>query len=221
MIATRADPLVDTPDAARPLRGIRILSIEQYGAGPFATLVLADLGAEVIKIEQPGTGDPMREWGREKPHGKSLWWPVVGRNKKSVTLDLRTPEGQRIARDRRQHHRVGGGVEGERDEAIGIDLRRKDRMRPGLRCSDADKAGAGAEIEQPAAAHPFRVVAEVMRQYQSTSPRPGPVGRAAAGFEAPQARSRMCRVQDDVRQPRHRPQQQVAADEVFYPVTGC
>jgi len=71
----------------------------QLLAGPFCGQLLADFGAEVIKCEQPGVGDPMRQWGREKPHGKSLWWPVVGRNKKSVTLNLRTPEGQEMVRE--------------------------------------------------------------------------------------------------------------------------
>src|SRR5690242_12332561 len=70
----------------------------QLLAGPFCGQLLADFGAEVIKIEPPGVGDPMREWGREKAHGKSLWWPVVARNKKSITLNLREPEGQDIAR---------------------------------------------------------------------------------------------------------------------------
>lgn len=64
-------------------------------AGPFCGQLMADHGAEVIKVEQPGTGDPMREWGRTEP----LWWPVVARNKKSVTLNLRVPEGQAILKD--------------------------------------------------------------------------------------------------------------------------
>ncbi len=81
------------------LAGLRVVEMGVLLAGPFCGQILADFGAEVIKIEQPGTGDPMREWGREKPHGKSLWWPVVARNKKSVTLNLRTPEGQQLARD--------------------------------------------------------------------------------------------------------------------------
>ena len=68
-------------------------------AGPFCGQLLGDFGAEVIKLEPPGQGDPMREWGREKSHGMSLWWPVVARNKKSVTLNLREAEGQAIARE--------------------------------------------------------------------------------------------------------------------------
>jgi len=82
-----------------PLTDLRVLEMGQLLAGPFCGQLLADFGAEVIKCEQPGVGDPMRQWGREKPHGKSLWWPVVARNKKSVTLNLRTPEGQEIVRD--------------------------------------------------------------------------------------------------------------------------
>ena len=82
-----------------PLSDLRVLEMGQLLAGPFCGQLLADFGAEVIKCEQPDVGDPMRQWGREKPHGKSLWWPVVGRNKKSVTLNLRTPEGQEMVRE--------------------------------------------------------------------------------------------------------------------------
>jgi formyl-CoA transferase len=88
-----------TSDRQGPLTDLRVLEMGQLLAGPFCGQLLADFGAEVIKFEQPGIGDPMRQWGREKPHGKSLWWPVVARNKMSVTLNLRTPEGQQIVRD--------------------------------------------------------------------------------------------------------------------------
>jgi formyl-CoA transferase len=75
-----------------------VIEIGQLLAGPFCGQLLGDFGAEVIKLEDPGRGDPMRQWGREKPHGKSLWWPVVARNKKSVTCNLRTPQGQDLVR---------------------------------------------------------------------------------------------------------------------------
>jgi len=81
-----------------PLGDIRVVELGQLLAGPFCGQLLGDFGAEVIKVEDPGKGDPMRQWGREKPHGKSLWWPVVARNKKSVTCDLRTQEGQDLVR---------------------------------------------------------------------------------------------------------------------------
>ena len=80
------------------LGDLRVLEMGQLLAGPFCGQLLADFGAEVIKIEAPGIGDPMRQWGREKPHGKSLWWPVVARNKKSLTLNLREKDGQDIVR---------------------------------------------------------------------------------------------------------------------------
>ena len=83
---------------AGPLSDIRVLETGTLLAGPFAGQLLGDFGAEVIKLEDPGKGDPMREWGREKPHGQSLWWPVVARNKKSVTCNLRTPAGQDLVR---------------------------------------------------------------------------------------------------------------------------
>jgi formyl-CoA transferase len=82
--------------AAPLLATLRILELGHYIAAPFATRVLADLGADVIKVEPPGEGDPVRTWGAPLD-GKSLWWSVHGRNKRSVTLDLRRPEGQALA----------------------------------------------------------------------------------------------------------------------------
>ena len=86
------------PPRQGPLTDLRVLEMGQLLAGPFCAQLLGDFGAEVTKIEPPGTGDPMRQWGSEKGHGKSLWFPVVARNKRSVTLNLRTPEGQEIVR---------------------------------------------------------------------------------------------------------------------------
>jgi len=81
-----------------PLDDLRVIELGALIAGPFCGQLLGDFGAEVIKVEDPGVGDPMRQWGQEKPYGTSLWWPVVARNKKSVTADLRTVEGQDIVR---------------------------------------------------------------------------------------------------------------------------
>ena len=58
-----------------PLDDLRVVEFGQLLAGPFCGQLLGDFGAEVIKVEDPGHGDPMRQWGREKPHGMSLWWP--------------------------------------------------------------------------------------------------------------------------------------------------
>lgn len=82
---------------AEPLREIRVLEMGQLIAGPFAAKMLAEFGAEVIKIEPPVKGDPLRKW-RLLHDGTSVWWHVQSRNKKSVTLDLRQEEGQAIVR---------------------------------------------------------------------------------------------------------------------------
>jgi len=82
-----------------PLKDLKVVEMGTLIAGPFCGQILGDFGAEVIKIEDPKTGDPMRQWGRSLPKGLSPWWPVIGRNKKSVGLDLRTPEGRTIAED--------------------------------------------------------------------------------------------------------------------------
>lgn len=81
-----------------PLSDLVVIEMGTLIAGPFCGQILGDFGAEVIKLEDPRVGDPMRQWGRSLPKGLSPWWPVIGRNKKSVGLDLRTPEGQEIAR---------------------------------------------------------------------------------------------------------------------------
>lgn len=86
-----------------PLDDVRVIEMGQLLAGPFASQILGDFGAEIIKVEPPGEGDPMRQWGREKPYGKSLWWPVIARNKKSVTLNLRTEAGQATLRELVRH----------------------------------------------------------------------------------------------------------------------
>jgi formyl-CoA transferase len=80
---------------AGPLAGLRVIEMGQLIAGPFCGQLLGDMGADVIKIEPPGSGDPMRRWGRGDP---PLWWEVIARNKRSVSADLRQPEGQSLAR---------------------------------------------------------------------------------------------------------------------------
>ena len=87
-----------TPKNGGPLADLVVIEMGSLIAGPFAGQIFGDFGAEVIKIEDPKVGDPMRQWGRSLPKGHSPWWPVIGRNKKSVGLDLRTAEGQAIAR---------------------------------------------------------------------------------------------------------------------------
>jgi crotonobetainyl-CoA:carnitine CoA-transferase CaiB-like acyl-CoA transferase len=89
------DAKTSTKPMQATLAGLRILELGHFIAAPFCTRLLADLGADVIKIE-PRTGDPVRQWG-EMIDGHSLWWSISGRNKKSVTLDLKSPKGREIA----------------------------------------------------------------------------------------------------------------------------
>src|ERR1700761_7509065 len=87
-----------TAPGSLPLAGVRVIEFGQLVAGPFCGQLLGAFGAEVIKVEDAVRGDPMREWGRERADGESLWWPVISRNKKCVTVNLRTPAGQQVAR---------------------------------------------------------------------------------------------------------------------------
>ena len=89
------NPLAGLQEGA--LRGVRVVEMGQLIAGPFAGKTLGEFGAEVIKIEAPGAGDPLRNWRLIK-EGTSVWWQVQSRNKKSVALDLRQPQGQDLAR---------------------------------------------------------------------------------------------------------------------------
>ncbi|BCB71575.1 CoA transferase [Vreelandella aquamarina] len=89
---------MNAPEARQlPLQGLKVLELGQLIAGPFATKLLGEFGADVIKIEPPGTGDPLRKW-RMIEDGTSLWWHVQTRNKRSVALDLRSEEGQKLVR---------------------------------------------------------------------------------------------------------------------------
>ena len=85
------------PTGVLPLQGVKVVELGQLIAGPFAGKTLGDFGAEVIKVEPPGEGDPLRTW-RKLYQGTSVWWQVQSRNKQSVVLDLRHPKGQEIAR---------------------------------------------------------------------------------------------------------------------------
>ena len=87
----------DAPLHDGPLAGLKVLELGQLIAGPFAGKTLADFGATVIKVEPPGSGDPLRQW-RLLHEGESVWWQVQSRNKQSITLDLREPADRALAR---------------------------------------------------------------------------------------------------------------------------
>jgi formyl-CoA transferase len=108
-----SEPLISdpsgTPSSERTpaaLDGVRVLEVGSLIAGPFAGRLLAELGAEVIKIEAPDRPDPLREWGVERHHGRTLWWSVQSRNKHLATLDLRREQGQRLFCDLAAHSDV-------------------------------------------------------------------------------------------------------------------
>ncbi|MEQ8557641.1 MAG: CoA transferase [Henriciella sp.] len=86
-------------DLKPPLAGLRVIELGQLIAGPFCGQLLGDFGAEVIKIEAPDAPDPARGWGAAKVNGQSLFWPIIARNKKSLTLNLRTEKGQSILKE--------------------------------------------------------------------------------------------------------------------------
>jgi formyl-CoA transferase len=95
--------MTDTTHAPSPaippsaLAGLKVVELGQLIAGPFAAKTLAEFGADVVKIEPPGSGDPLRQW-RMLKDGTSVWWQVQSRNKRSVALDLRNPDGQAVVR---------------------------------------------------------------------------------------------------------------------------
>jgi formyl-CoA transferase len=94
--ALASSPTARPTDGPGPLAGVRVIELGMLLAGPFAGRLLGDMGAEIIKIESPGQPDPLREWGKARYQGRSLWWPVQSRNKKCCTLNLRLERGQEL-----------------------------------------------------------------------------------------------------------------------------
>lgn len=135
-----------------PLAGFRILSAEQYGAGPYGTMFLAQLGAEVIKIEPPakggsGGGDTARAVG---PHflrkGESLYFQAFNLNKRSLTLDLRTEDGQKIFHDLvKQSHAVANNMRGDLPKALGLDYEALKDINPAIVCAHLSAYGRDNE----------------------------------------------------------------------------
>ena len=90
--------MTETSISAPPLSGLRVLDLSRVLAGPFCTMMLGDLGADVIKVEKPGTGDDTREWGPPFAGGESAYYLSVNRNKKSITVNFKSETGRRIIR---------------------------------------------------------------------------------------------------------------------------
>lgn len=119
-----------------PLAGFRVLSAEQYGAGPYGTMLLAQLGAEVIKIEPPQAGDTARAVG---PHflreGESVFFQTFNLNKRSLTLDLRTPQGQEIFRKlAADSHVVANNMRGDLPVKLGLTYAALNDINPAIVC---------------------------------------------------------------------------------------
>lgn len=142
--------------AGGPLAGVRVLELGSLLAGPFAGRILGDFGATVIKVEQPGSGDPLREWGHSVD-GRSVWWPVQSRNKKLITLDLRRPRGR----------------------ALGLELvSRCDVLLENFRPGTLERWGLGPDVLL--SANPGLVIARVSG-YGQTGPYSDRAGFASAG----------------------------------------
>ena len=97
LVETPLSPMPAPTELSQTLSGLRVLEIGHFVAAPFCTRLLADLGADVIKIEPPG-GDPVRQWG-EQINGRSLWWSIHGRNKRSLGLNLKASGARKIVLD--------------------------------------------------------------------------------------------------------------------------
>ena len=138
--------------STRPLDGLRVVDAATLAAGPMVATALGEFGAEVIKVEQPGAGDPMRTWGARRD-GIGLVWKSVSRNKRCVTLDLRPADGPGAVppaarRQRRAHRRHPA----ERAGAVGARLRVGARRHPQLVMLHVTGYGRGGPGKRPARA---------------------------------------------------------------------
>ena len=126
-----------------PLAGVRVLAVEQYGAGPFGSMLLGDLGAEVIKIEPPGTGEMARDVGPYfMEDGSSQFFQSFNRNKRSVTLNLKTPEGRTIfERLVADADAVLNNLRGTQPEKLGIDYASLSAINPAIVCAHLSAYG--------------------------------------------------------------------------------
>ncbi len=136
-----------TAQSPPPLAGIRIVAVEQYGAGPYATLYLADMGADIIKIEDPGAGGDI---GRYVPPGQSgtdsLFFDTFNRSKRSLALDLKTPGGRRVfERLVGRSHAVFNNLRGDLPERMGLTYETLGRINPAVVCASLSAYGRTGE----------------------------------------------------------------------------
>jgi crotonobetainyl-CoA:carnitine CoA-transferase CaiB-like acyl-CoA transferase len=135
------------------LEGLRVVTVSQFGAGPFGTQLLADLGAEVIKIEDPAVGgDVSRQVGPDAADGDSLYFQAFNRGKKSLALDLEHPDGQAVLRDlARVSHAVYNNLRGDLPARLGLTYAALRDVNPALVCCSLSGFGAtGPRAAEPA-----------------------------------------------------------------------
>jgi len=165
-----------------PLKGLRVIDLTQDFAGPFCTMVLSDLGAEVIKVERPGSGDETRAWGPPFVKGLSYYFLSLNRGKKSLTLDLKTPEAQKIIRQLAQDSDIL--VESFRPGTLAqynLDYARLRRVNKALvYCSISGFGQTGPYRDRPG----YDIVAFAMSGIMSTT---GEEGRASIRVSIPAA----------------------------------
>lgn len=104
--AVAAEAVARDMSGPGPLAGVRVIELGMLLAGPFTGRLLGDMGAEIVKVEPPGQPDPLRNWGHARYEGRALWWPVQSRNKKCITLNLRTERGQELLLELVKHSDV-------------------------------------------------------------------------------------------------------------------
>lgn len=139
--------------ARAPLDGVRILAVSQFGAGPFGTTVLADLGAEVIKIEDPGVGGDISRYVPPYTADRdSLYFQSFNRGKKSLTLNLRHPDGQAVLHDLvRVSDALFNNVRGDQPKALGLTYAQLKDVNPRLVCCSLSGFGStGPQAAEPA-----------------------------------------------------------------------
>ncbi len=155
-MTTTHTPSQDTPTATGdgtdfPLEGVRVLDLSRVFAGPLCGMVLADFGAEVIKVEHPGRGDDTRDWGMRIGKTETTYYNSMNRNKRSITVDLQTPEGLKLILDMLpqfdvvvQNFKTGGA------EKLGLGYAQLKALQPDLiYCSVAGYDSSGPEAQRP------------------------------------------------------------------------
>ena len=139
--------------ARAPLEGLRVVAVDQFGAGPFGTQLLADLGAEIIKVEDPGVGgDSSRETGPYAKDGDSLFFQAFNRGKKSIAIDLRHSDGRRVFHDLvRASHAVFNNLRGDQPAKLGLTYAALREINPAVVCCSLSGFGiTGPRAGEPA-----------------------------------------------------------------------